>query len=369
MKKRVFLLHPSSFLLLEGCFPMRTLPLALLLVIPSLAHAAEPAKVSPEDKAIRRGLEFLHDTQNKDGSWRGNSGPHPAVTSLAVMAFLSAGHVPGEGRYGPTVERGIRWVLRQQHANGLIASESAHEMYHHGIATLMLAEVAGMTDGDLGRDVRRALEKAVAIILKAQRTRGSERGGWRYRAAHVNGSDLSVTGWQVMALRGAKNLGCDVPASTIAAAMDYVKRSQDRYRGGFCYTPRGGLTVACTGTGILCLELGGKEEHLSDKVKAAGTYLVRRSSLPRRGQRFFYYSIYYGAQATFQLGGNYWKVYRPALHAAVLPYQNSNGSWSGGGTDAAYGPNYCTAMSLLALTVEYRLLPIYQRSEEEPGKG
>ena len=62
-------------------------------------------------------------------------------------------------------------------------------------------------------------EKAVAIILKAQRGgSGPERGGWRYRVAHIGGSDLSVTGWQVMALRAARNLGCDVPADAIDRA-------------------------------------------------------------------------------------------------------------------------------------------------------
>jgi hypothetical protein len=32
------------------------------------------------------------------------------------------------------------------------------------------------------------------------------------------------------------------------------------------------------------------------------------------------------------------------------------------------GPTYGTAISILALTVEYRYLPIYQRGEE-PGEG
>src|SRR5262249_61862506 len=99
---------------------------------------------------------------------------------LAVMAFLSAGHVPGEGRYGATVERGVRWMLKQQLANGIIANDDRQLMYHHGIATLMLAEVAGMTDGELAGEVRAKLAKAVAVILRAQRGgTGQASGGWR----------------------------------------------------------------------------------------------------------------------------------------------------------------------------------------------
>ena len=61
------------------------------------------------------------------------------MTALAVMAFLSAGHVPGEGRYGETVEKGVRSVLRMQHANGLIATSSVlRELFDHGIHSLYI---------------------------------------------------------------------------------------------------------------------------------------------------------------------------------------------------------------------------------------
>ena len=53
----------------------------------------------------------------------------------------------------------------------------------------------------------------------------------------------------------------------------------------------------------------------------------------------------------------------------LLRQQSSSGSWLGSGvSDSAYGVNYCTAMAVLALTVEYRYLPIYQRGEEPNEK-
>jgi hypothetical protein len=48
----------------------------------------------------------------------------------------------------------------------------------------------------------------------------------------------------------------------------------------------------------------------------------------------------------------------------LLEQQNANGSWN---ANDGLGANYGTAMGVLALTVEYRLLPIYQR--EEPREG
>src|SRR5262245_59029806 len=235
------------------------------LLIPGswlLAPAAERGRGRSDevDQAVDRALNFLKNQQNlDDGSWTALGQRNPAVTSLAVMAFLSAGHVPGEGPYGETVERAVRWVLRRQDSSGLIATVGMHEMYHHGICTLMLAEVAGMVKGDLADEVREKLEKAVKVILDAQRTSGESRGGWRYRRDvrldRQPPADISVTGWQIMALRASKNLGCDVPGEVIDNAIGYIKRCYDPASGGFRYQPGSRLTVACTGTSILALEL------------------------------------------------------------------------------------------------------------------
>jgi hypothetical protein len=333
--------------------------LAAVLVVLPAGRTAEPAARQPMDRAIDRALEFLKNQQDRgDGSWSVHSRKNVAISALAVMAFLSAGHVPGEGPYGEAVEKGVRWVLRSQQGNGLFASDGGHEMYHHGICTLMLAEVAGMTDGKLAEEVREKLEKAVKVILVAQRTANNEhRGGWRYRVNSYD-SDISVTGWQLLALRAAKNLGCDVPPERIEMAVDYIKRCRDPRTGGFCYTPRGGLTVPCTGTCILGLELCGKDRHHTPEALKAGSYLIDHP--PRWGDRHFFYGVYYCSQATFQLGKNYWKSYREQMHRVLLGNQNPNGSWLG---NDGYGANYSTAMGVLALTVEYRYLPIYQRDE------
>jgi hypothetical protein len=339
------------------------LPVALLF-----AAAEDTARV---DRAIERGLRALVALQDKnEGCWRDRyNRPNHAVTGLAVMAFLSAGHVPGEGRYGTVVEKGVRWMLRKQQANGLLAGDGNQEMYQHGIATLMLAEAAGMTGADISPDIRKALTKAVQVILKSQRMNGHDRGGWRYRALPVDGADISVTGWQVMALRAARNLGCDVPAAAIDRAVEYIKRCHDNGSGGFRYQPGSGVTVACTGTSILALELCGKEHHHCREALRGGAYLLRKENLPNPNQQWFFYSIYYGSQAAFQLGGNYWTVFRPRLHEVLLRMQNGGGFWDGNSGDAQQGGRaYCTAMAVLALTVEYRFLTIYQRSEEPDEK-
>jgi hypothetical protein len=337
----------------------------LVLLAPGLCgRSAGPDRDADRarvDRAIERALDFLKKQQAADGTWTAGGRPDPAVTGLAVMAFLSAGHVPGEGPYGAVVEKGVRAVLRfQNDRTGLIATQRGWEMYQHGICTLMLAEVAGMTgDRRFAAEIRGKLVKAVALILRAQRKRetGAHRGGWRYQVS-LNDSDMSVTGWQLLALRAAKNLGCDVPARSIEEAVDYVKRSQD-LGGGFRYMAKGrGVTLPCTGTGILALEVCGKNMHRSREALKAGDYLL--ANLPRWNKTHFSYGIYYCAQATFQLGDRYWKTYRVYLHKALLPRQQGNGCWT---CNQNIGPSYSTAMAVLALAVEYRFLPIYQRNE------
>ena len=347
---------------------MKFLALSFVFLFPAALLAQNPARPpKPQlDQSIDKALEFLHSSQNRDGSWSaGGYGANPAISALSVMAFMSAGHIPGEGKYGDGIRNGIEYVMRSQAPNGLIARQGQHEMYSHGICTLMLAEVVGMTDGKLADEVRLKLEKAVAIILKAQRKAGYHKGGWRYT---INGDDgdISCTGWQLMALRAAKNVGCDVPPVAIDSAVDFINRCNDPSTGGYRYLPGAQVTVACTGTSILALELCGKEYHRSPAALKAGSYILKYGEAGRNRAHYFY-GIYYCSQAMFQLGDNYWNSFRDRLHEQLFATQNASGSWTGAGRgsdDSGFGPNYCTSMAVLALTVEYRFLPIYQRDEQ-----
>ena len=345
--------------------------LALLVVLAPgwSAQAAKPARRKPKDKlekSIDKALVFL---KNHERVWQAQASRNSAITALTVMAFLSAGHTPGDGPYGKVVEQGVRAVLKAQHANGLIATVGHYEMYQHGICTLMLAEAAGMTeDKELAKEIKRRLVKAVKIILQAQRLTSGQtyHGGWRYRVDQRYDlqppADISVTGWQLLALRAAKNLGCDVPQKRIEYAVAYIKRCRDPSTGGFRYQPGSRVTIPCTGTSILGLEICGKDFHRSAEARKAAEFLNKRE-VRWNGWGHFFYGVYYCSQAMFQLGGNYWKAYRPHLHKVLLDNQNAtNGSWH---TGDGFGANYDTAMAVLALTVEYRYLPIYQRDEGE----
>jgi squalene cyclase len=202
---------------------------------PTAAKAQEPAGrestllvVTPaQAAAVERGLSWLNDNQSEDGSWQAKIGfklntdyrytedqrGHVGVTSLAGMAFLAGGHVPGRGKYGPTVERALDFVLNCVQEDGYI-THAGSRMYSHAFATMFLAEICGMTERP---DVRAKLQLAVDFIVHSQNADG----GWRYEP-YAPESDMSIVVCQVLALRAARNIGVRVPKAVIDKAARYV---------------------------------------------------------------------------------------------------------------------------------------------------
>ncbi len=114
--------------------------------------------------------------------------------------------------------------------------------------------------------------------------------------------------------------------------------------------------------GNRALELARRQVELArrraEQVKGR-MQLARQRATMRFGGSHFYYGLYYCSQGMFQLGGDYWERFAAYMYEMMLKFQRDDGSWpaKGGGT----GPCYSTAMGVLAMSVSYRQLPIYQR--------
>lgn len=326
----------------------------------SVAHAQAELAERDVDDAIVRALRFLAREQKPSGGWCIDPNVEASsATALAIMAFMGAGHTPGDGPYGDALLRGINYVITHQSASGLLSNTRSHgPMYEHGICTLMLAEVSGMVPESQGPAVRRSLEQAVHLILSSQSVKKAaiHAGGWRYQPSS-NDSDLSVTGWQLLALRAAKDIGCDVPADNIDRAIDYVKKCSAR-GGGFGYQPGAGGTWVLSGTGILALQVCGQED-CAEVHRGAELMAVRPI---KYSDAWFSYGIYYSTIAMYKRGGQDWKNARPRLLGTLIVNQDQEGSWQNlNGNEMPFGRVYSTSMAVLALSVEYGYLPIYQR--------
>ncbi len=327
---------------------------------PDLKQLLSP---TPVTRAVDRGVEYLARNQLPDGSWLSPMGKNTGILSLAVMALLAAGHEPGRGPYGEVIDRAIRFILDHQRDGMLITADTSHgPMYEHGISTLLLGEILGMVNEERPgyEKISRVHRAAVNLILRAQNVpkEPSSAGGWRYTPTAID-SDLSMTGWQLLALRAAQDAGLAVPKKNIDQAVLYVKRCAHP-SGGFAYMPGGDPNIARTGTGILALEICG--DFQSPEAKKGGEWLLK-NPLELKGP-FFYYSVYYSSQAMYQLGGELWERWRPRSEGILLENQKPDGSWPAPPNEThehQAGPAYTTAMAVLSLTVDYKYLPIYQR--------
>ncbi len=317
------------------------------------------------DVAVTRGLDFLVSEQLPDRSFGGAYGREPGVVALVGMAFLAAGHTPGRGPYGDFINQCIDYCLDTQREDGYIAIDSGRGMYSHTIASLFLSEVSGMVDPVRQQRLDEALPKTLDIIISAQNMPKGEdhRGGWRYYV-HSRDSDLSCSGWALMALRSARLNGARVPDENIDQAVEYVLRMQHDSTGGFRYRVDRDSNISLTGLAVLCLELTGF--HGSPEVQRAMAYIT--SHFRRiEGDRHWEYALYYNAQATFQHGGNSWESFAQWMYTHYLPQQRDDGSWPRHGgswsREVKAAEVFTTAMVVLSFTVPYRQLPIYQRDE------
>ena len=329
----------------------------LFLAAPLHAQLDVPELRDKVDAAITKGLDFIVTQQRADGAFPGeNYGGTTAIPALAGMAFLARGHLPDLPPYGETINRCIDYVLTCADPTGYMGATADGKMYSHCIATLFLSECSGMVSPERQERINAVLPKAVKVILDAQRVQKNERdqGGWRY-TPNAGDSDMSCSGWALMALRSARLNGAPIPPEAIAAAVAYVKRHHSANRGGFGYQGPG-ETVTLSGAGILCLELCGSHND-PFSLKTSEFLMTCYERLQHEGYGF--YGMYYSSQALFQLGGENWKKFAHWMYATWLPLQRPDGSWNKGEN----GPVYQTAMCILSLAVPYRQLPIYQRDE------
>jgi len=304
---------------------------------------------------IDKALDYLAKQQRPDGAWDGNNAPN----ALALLAFMGRGHVPGRGPYRDVLEKGKKFILRTQNAEGVFVPQrnaGAGPMYQQGLATLALAEMYGM---DPDPDLEDALRKAVDLLVRCQ----SNKGGWRYQPKKSD-EDLSVTVMQIVALRAANNAEIPVPEQTIEKAVAYVKSCADE-KGGYGYQGPGRKPQTAA-AGAVSLQLLGY--HEDETIPGALDYLA---TLPVEwsnggGISYFYYFHYYAIQANYQAGGEYWSNWHPRVRELFLDKQNNNGSWDvPGGSEGenVVGPNkvYWTSMATLVLEIYMHFLPAYQR--------
>lgn len=337
--------------------------------------AAQNGGSAKTEASVDAALSWLAENQESDGRWdcsmhdggretatlghhRNGAGAEAdtAVTGLAVLAFLAAGHTHLDGEYSENVQRGLEYLLRSQAADGNLAGDSRlfARMYCHGIATLALSEAYAMT-GD--PRIHPCVERAVQYTIRSQNPTD---GGWRYQPGDAG--DTSQLGWQLMALKSAELAGISIPGQTRGGMIRFLNSvATGRHRGLASYRPRAFASRTMTAEALACrlfLELN-LDQAATDEAVA---YLIQET--PQAGPMNLYY-WYYATMALFQIGGPDWNVWNTALTERLLATQETTGhtagSWSPETVWGGYGGRvYSTAMAALCLEVYYRYLPVLE---------
>ena len=354
----------------------KTIFASLLAATTLVAHAAGPSGTSAVDRAVVRGVNFLMTKQDDDGAIgkieRKNKDNSCVMTALALMAMASVGHQAADNTpEGRAMRKALDYILLpdRQDTTGYYGKFDGARMYGHGIVTLMLAELLGMgVDARQDALIRDRCQKAIDLIVRAQKVHKHNpkyEGGWRY-TPDAPDADLSVTVWQVMALRAAKNSGLTVPKDTIEAAIAYIKRSYNsgkhkngrltNLKSGFGYEPDHGPTFSTASEGLLALQVCG--DYDAEELKGTAAWLHEQKI--EISQRFFFYGTYYYAQGMYQRGGEDAEKAREIVEKVMLGAQQEDGSWVGRDQETV-SRVYATSLALLSLSVRYHFMPIYQR--------
>ena len=359
---------------------------AWIALSPSAVAAEKNDPISPQVKqAVDRAVGWLLRQQKSTGYFseqqseqkvaRGDMPSHSAaMTSLALMGLASVGHVPSDpSPEGQAAAKALKFVVDniEPDEHGYLGRSDRSRMYGHGIITLMLTEMLGMSiDEATDRRVHELAEAGVKLILSAQKVQknDSNKGGWRYEPQSSD-ADISVTVWQLMSLRAAKNAGLEVPAQAIADAVAYIKRSYRSERdslgrpkdlaAAFSYEPYGGRqTFSTTAAGLLSLMVCGQYD--APEVVGSANFLIK--SPPELNEPWFYYGNYYYAQGMYQRGGDFAATARRRTEDILIKAQSPEGAWyPRNGNEKSAGPVYATALSLLSISVYHHFLPIYQK--------
>jgi hypothetical protein len=317
------------------------------------------------EKAVMAGLRWLKQHQNEDGSW--STEHRPAMTGLAILCFLGHGELPESPEFGPTVKKGVDWLLAKgtEFQGRMSMTRDGwgpnSGVYEHGIATYALGEYYTMTKDER---VVELLKQAVGHIVQGQ----NPRGGWDYNMNKGPRNDLSVAGWMIQALKAAHLTGLNIPGvdEAMDKAMVFLKEWQGP-EGGFGYD-RPADRWSLTGVGVLCTYFWKekKDKSVRDGVEYLLSSAGKENPIKYKDPKADLYAWYYHTQACLMYGGSAWSKWNRLFQDEIADNQSPDGSWPPTGQGAhgpqskpdGAGPYYRTTLCILMLEVFYRYMPV-----------
>ncbi len=195
--------------------------------------------------SVNKGLAFLKSVQEEDGSW----GKYPAITALAVSAFLKNGRTEAKE---PAVAKAIQYIVRSAKPNGAIYSDADPALsmpnYNTALCLMALALNRNATYLPIVRKAQQFLEDSQFDEGEGKGADDAMYGGIGY-GSKPDRPDLSNL---QMSLEALKESGVSQSSPIWKKAIIFLQRVQNRKEsndqawvklangdGGFIYDSKG----------------------------------------------------------------------------------------------------------------------------------
>jgi len=368
------------------------------------ARFKTPEKVK---SSVGDGLKWLADAQAQNGGWgagqharQGVRDPHavqqdPATTATAAMALMRSGSSFQSGLYAKELSKALEYLLQTVETSSnndtKITDISGTQIQRKlganidaVMTTQFLTNALDHLDHDKGmkKRVTAALNKCVTKVQGLQEADGRTRGaGW----AGVLQSGLANT-----ALEAAQYKGADVDEEVLEKSRDYQNGNFDAKSGKADVSAGAGILLYSVSSSVRSsAKQARKVKEEMKKAKAAGTLAPDAAPTVDNLRKIGFdedealkantsYNVYNKAKRVAQEsrtisgfgsnGGeeflsflqtgesmvvnqdNDWEKWYDNVSGRLLTIQNQDGSWNG--HHCITSPVFCTAVSLLILSIE-----------------
>jgi len=355
--------------------------------------------------SVRDGLSWLSTAQAANGGYGAGShsaqnimDPHavktdPATTATVAMALLRSGNTIKKGEYSENLKNAINYLLETvenaDKASPYITSVRGTQIQSklgQNIDAVMTAQLfSNLLDRNLkGIDKKRVIRCLDICIAKIEA--GTDENG---RQKNAGWAGVLQSGLATSALESAQAVGVNVDEEVIGKSRDYQKGN---------YDDKTGAVNTAEGAGVMLYAVSGSVRGTAKDARKAKEYItnakkegkvknadVSAENLQKAGmseaeaaEYAASYNVYNAAKKRAQdedvlngFGNNGgeeflsflqtgeslvvnkdddWKKWYNSMSGRILKIQNEDGSWNG--HHCITSPVFCTATSVLLLTVE-----------------